>query len=72
MIKIDNNKLVRLQRWLWHKMKLSLIPVYEEFFTNSKGHVCGYYADMKTGQIYYHWLNNDEIDEYNKKFYKDI
>lgn len=53
-------------------MKLSLMPVYEEFFTNSKGHVCGYYVDMKTGQIYYHWLNNDEIDEYNKKFHKDI
>ena len=54
----------RLQGETWHTMKDKLIPI--SYSKSLNGHVRGIYKDPRTGFIYSHWLNDEEIEELKK------
>lgn len=50
----------RLQGSAWYKEKDNLDLMYYEP-SNSLGHIKGYYRHKTTGEVFTHWLNDDEI-----------
>lgn len=54
----------RLQKEEWHTKKSYL--TLKKWYKNKNGHIKGFYED-KDGNIYTHWLNNDEILDLESK-----
>lgn len=52
----------RLQGEAWHALKHTLTPC--DYMVNDNNHIKGFYKD-DSGKIYTHWLNDQEIEDYN-------